>query len=40
VPHWIADILVPDARLDQIGLMLALVVFALLINIEAWDGGG
>lgn len=36
VPHLIADILVPDARLDQIVLMVALVVFGLLINIEAW----
>jgi hypothetical protein len=35
-PHLIADILVPDARLDQIVLMVALVVFGLLINGEAW----
>ena len=34
VPHLIADILVPDARVDQIVLMLALVVFGLLINME------
>jgi hypothetical protein len=27
---------VPDARLDQIVLMVALVVFGLLINVEAW----
>jgi hypothetical protein len=40
VPHLIADILVPDARLDQIVLMVALVVFGLLINIEAWPGAG
>jgi hypothetical protein len=35
-PHLIADILVPDARLDQIVLMVALTVFGLLINVEAW----
>jgi hypothetical protein len=31
-----ADIFVPDARLDQIVLMVALSVFGLLINVEAW----
>jgi hypothetical protein len=36
VPHLIADILVPDARLDQIVLMVALTVFGVLINVEAW----
>jgi hypothetical protein len=36
VPHLIADILVPDSRLDQIVLMLALVLFGLLINLEGW----
>jgi hypothetical protein len=36
IPHLIADILVPDRRLDQIVLMLALVVFGLLINLEGW----
>jgi hypothetical protein len=36
LPHLIADILVPDARLDQIVLMVALTVFGLLINVEAW----
>jgi hypothetical protein len=36
VPHLLADILVPDARLDQIVLMVALTVFGLLINVEAW----
>jgi hypothetical protein len=36
VPHLIADILVPDARIDQIVLMVALTVFGLLINVEAW----
>jgi hypothetical protein len=36
VPHLIADILVPDSRLDQILLMVALVVFGLLINVEGW----
>ena len=36
LPHLLADILVPDARLDQIVLMLALTVFGLLINVEGW----
>lgn len=36
VPHLVADILVPDARLDQIVLMAALTVFGLLINVEGW----
>jgi len=36
LPHLLADILVPDARLDQIVLMVALTVFGLLINVEAW----
>jgi hypothetical protein len=34
--HLIADIVVPDARADQILLMGALVVIGLLINAEAW----
>ena len=36
LPHLVADILVPDARMDQIVLMLALTVFGLLINVEGW----
>lgn len=36
LPHLAADILVPDSRLDQIVLMLALVLFGLLINVEGW----
>ena len=36
LPHLMADILVPDSRLDQIVLMLALVVFGVLINLEGW----
>jgi hypothetical protein len=36
VPHLVADILVPDRRLDQIVLMVALTVFGLLINVEGW----
>ncbi len=36
VPHLAADILVPDARGDQIGLMVALLVIGLLINVEGW----
>jgi hypothetical protein len=34
--HLIADILVPDARLDQVLLMVGLLVFGLLINLEGW----
>lgn len=37
LPHLIADILVPDARVDQIVLMAALVVVGLLINLEGWS---
>ncbi|MEX0588187.1 MAG: hypothetical protein WD136_02925 [Cyanobium sp.] len=36
LPHLLADILIPDARLDQIVLMLALTAFGLLINVEGW----
>jgi len=36
VPHLVADILVPDRRLDQIVLMVALTVFGMLINVEGW----
>jgi hypothetical protein len=36
LPHLIADIVVPDARPDQIVLMLALTGFGLLINLEGW----
>lgn len=36
LPHLIADILVPDGRIDQIVLMVALVVFGLLINLQGW----
>jgi hypothetical protein len=36
IPHLAADILVPDARIDQIVLMLAMVVIGLLINREGW----
>ncbi len=36
LPHLAADILVPDARADQIVLMLAMVLIGLLINREAW----
>lgn len=35
--HLIADIAVPDARADQIVLMVGLVVLGLLINAEAWQ---
>jgi hypothetical protein len=34
--HLIADILVPDSRIDQIVLMVVLVLFGLLINLEGW----
>ncbi|WP_216900166.1 hypothetical protein [Synechococcus sp. CCY 9618] len=36
IPHLAADILVPDARVDQILLMVVLVVIGLLINREGW----
>lgn len=36
LPHLIADIVVPDSRLDQILLMVALVLVGLLINLEGW----
>ncbi len=36
IPHLIADILVPDARLDQIALMVVLLLIGLLINGEGW----
>jgi hypothetical protein len=35
--HLLADILVPDARLDQIVLMAAMTLLGLLINIEGWQ---
>lgn len=36
LPHLAADILVPDRRLDQIALMVVLVWFGVLINVEGW----
>jgi hypothetical protein len=36
LPHLLADILVPDSRLDQVLLMVVLVLIGLLINREAW----
>jgi hypothetical protein len=36
LPHLVADILVPDSRLDQVALMVMLVAIGLLINREAW----
>ena len=36
LPHLLADVLVPDSRLDQVLLMVAMVVIGLLINLEAW----
>jgi hypothetical protein len=36
LPHLIADIVVPDRRIDQIVLMVALVIFGVLINLEGW----
>lgn len=36
IPHLLADLLVPDARVDQVGLMLVLLLLGLLINLEAW----
>ena len=34
--HLLADILLPDARLDQIVLMAVMTLLGLLINIEGW----
>ena len=34
--HLIADIRIPDSRLDQVALMLVLTVIGLMINVEAW----
>lgn len=36
IPHLIADIIVPDSRLDQVVLMLVLVLLGLAINLEGW----
>jgi hypothetical protein len=36
IPHLAADILIPDARIDQIALMVVLTVLGLLINVEGW----
>lgn len=36
LPHLVADILVPDSRLDQVALMVVLLLIGLLINVEAW----
>jgi hypothetical protein len=36
IPHLLADILVPDARSDQVALMAVLLLIGLLINREAW----
>ena len=34
--HLLSDILLPDARLDQIALMEVMALLGLLINIEGW----
>ncbi|MCT0226553.1 hypothetical protein [Synechococcus sp. CS-1328] len=36
IPHLIADIVVPDSRLDQVVLMVVLVLLGLAINLEGW----
>jgi hypothetical protein len=36
VPHLIADVVVPDARIDQILLMAVMVIVGVLINREGW----
>lgn len=36
VPHLLADILIPDARGDQVALMGVLVILGVLINLEGW----
>ena len=34
--HLLSDILLPDARLDQVALMAVMALLGLLINIEGW----
>ena len=34
--HLIADVRIPDSRLDQVLLMLLLTLLGLAINLEAW----
>jgi hypothetical protein len=36
LPHLLADILIPDARADQIVLMGAMTLIGLLISWESW----
>jgi hypothetical protein len=36
IAHLIADIVIPDARSDQVFLMVVLLAIGLLINREAW----
>ena len=36
VGHLIADLQIPDSRLDQVLLMIALTIIGLLLNWEAW----
>lgn len=36
IPHLLADLLVPGARVDQVGLMVVLLLLGLLINREGW----
>jgi hypothetical protein len=36
LPHLLADILVPDSRVDQIVLMAVLTAIGLVINVEGW----
>ncbi|MEY3543966.1 MAG: hypothetical protein RLZZ247_123 [Cyanobacteriota bacterium] len=37
VGHLIADIRIPDSRLDQVLLMLVLTIIGLLLSWEAWS---
>ena len=36
IGHLIADLQIPDSRLDQVLLMIALTIIGLLLNWEAW----
>ena len=36
IAHLIADIKIPDARMDQVVLMLVLTLIGLLLNWQAW----
>jgi hypothetical protein len=37
VGHLVADIIIPDSRVDQVVLMALLVLIGLLLNFELWS---